>query len=182
MIVLPLIAGGATLVASGLVFRLWLGMLPRSVCPECGELTILVSHALSSGVGRWLSRRWCAACDWAGWGRRGPVLWRKKGPVADGSGFRWGQDRLQLNFGFRWKARPSAERPARVHHPSGFRFTEDPVYTLTTAETPESSAHPSGFRFRGAPSPPQAPAGDHPTGFSWGVSKTEQAAHFRWKT
>ena len=108
------------------------------------------------------------------------MLWRKKGPVADGSGFRWGQDRLQPNFGFRWKARPPAELPAQVHHPSGFCFAEDPVDTLTPAETSESSAHPSGFRFRGAPSPPQAPAGDRPVGFSWGVSKT--GANFRWKT
>ena len=180
MIVLPLVAGGATLLASGLVFRLWLGMLPRTVCPECGEPTLLVSHALSSGVGRWLSRRWCAACNWAGWGRRGPVLWRRKGPVADGSGFRWGQDRLQPNFGFRWRARPSPARPARVHHSSGFHFAEDPADTLTATAAAETAAHPSGFRFRETPSPAM-PADDRPKGFSWGVNKTKQGTSFRWK-
>ena len=181
MILLPLLAGGATLVASGLVFRLWLRMLPRSVCPECGEPTILVSHALSNVVGRWLNRRWCAACDWAGWGRKGPVLWRRKGPVADGSGFRWGQDRLQPNSGFRWRERPFRALPARVHHPSGFSFAEAPADTMTTAQAAHAPAHPSGFRFREAPSPAM-PAGDHPKGFSWGVNKAKQGTSFRWKT
>ena len=109
------------------------------------------------------------------------MLWRKKGPVADGSGFRWGQDRLQPNFGFQWKARPSAAQPTREQHPSGFQFAETAADTQTTVEASKTSAHPSGFRFRGPPQP-RVPTGDHPTGFSWGVSKTKQGSDFRWKT
>ena len=101
--------------------------------------------------------------------------------MADGSGFRWGQDRLQPNFGFRWRERPFRALPARVHHPSGFSFAEAPADTMTTAQAAHAPAHPSGFRFREAPSPAM-PAGDHPKGFSWDVNKAKQGTSFRWKT
>ena len=98
--------------------------------------------------------------------------------MADGLGFRWGQDRFQPNFGFRWKGCPTTERLVRVHHPLGFRFAEDPTDTLTAAEAP---AHPSGFRFREPPSH-ATPVNDRPPGFSWGVNRARRGTSFRWKT
>lgn len=173
MILLPFLAGGATLVAAVVVFRLWLGMMPRSICPQCGQPTLAVGHALSGAVKRWLTRRWCAACQWVGWGRTGPVLWRRRGPVADGSGFRWGEDRLQPDFGFQWKNRRSGQdrRHTRADHPSGFRFA-GAGQTETGSDAP---ADPSGFRFRAAASDAETARRDHPSGFSWAAGASEQA-------
>ena len=168
MIVLPFLAGGLTLVASIAVFRLWLGMLPRSVCPECGQHTVGIRHPLARTVGRWVSRRWCSACEWTGWGRKGPVLWRRRGPVADGSGFRWGEDRLQPDMGFQWKnleRRATADRrqSPKPLHPSGFHFADSQGETETDASVP-----PTGFRFRET-GPGEPLEADHPSGFAWGA-------------
>ena len=170
MIVLPFLAGGLTMVGGIVVFRLWLGMLPRSICPQCGQHTVAVGHPISRTVGRWVSRRWCSAYEWTGWGRKGPVRWRRRGPVADGSGFRWGEDRLQPDMGFQWQHRErstSADRPAspKPLHPSGFHFADEGAETSTDAEAP---MHPSGFCFRET-APAEPAEADHPSGFSWGA-------------
>ena len=106
------------------------------------------------------------------------MLWPRKSPVADGSGFRWGEDRLQPNFGFQWRERRSAKRLVRTHHPSGFRFAGSPAETLTVAE---ATAHPSGFCFRET-SPEAMPAGDRPSGFSWGRTEPPPKPGFRSKS
>jgi hypothetical protein len=183
-VILPFLVGAQTLVASVVVFRLWLGMLPRTVCPDCGQDTLAVGHPMARAVGRWVSRRWCAACQWAGWGRKGPVLWRRKGPVADGSGFRWGEDRLQPDFGFQWKGdeRRSGQerRTPKSQHPSGFHFADEETATETDSESP---SHPSGFRFRQTEAEQARPA-DHPSGFSWGdessTSEPAPKSSFNW--
>jgi hypothetical protein len=48
------------------------------------------------------------------------MLSRERGPVADGSGFRWGEDRLGADRGFVWGEEERARRAA--NHPSGFRW------------------------------------------------------------
>jgi hypothetical protein len=120
MMMLPFLLGGATLVLAILVYGAWLGSLPKSVCPQCGEATVPISSRLTSALDRWVRRRWCSACAWTGWGRNGPMLSRERGPVADGSGFRWGEDRLPVDLGFVWRADERARRAA--NHPSGFRW------------------------------------------------------------
>jgi len=120
MMMLPFLLGGATLVLAILVYGAWLGSLPRSVCPQCGEATVPISSPLTSALDRWVRRRWCSACAWTGWGRNGPMLSRERGPVADGSGFRWGEERLGADLGFVWGEEERARRAA--NHPSGFRW------------------------------------------------------------
>ena len=165
VIALSFVAGGATLVVSLLCFRLWLGALPRSVCPSCGQATVSVTHALSAVTDAWIRRRWCAGCNWAGWGRHGPVLWRRNGPVAYVSGFRWGEDHLPADFGFRWAERAAAERVTPAH-PSGFQWADRPGATPTGTE---NTAHRSGFRFQGSHCE-VATTEDHPSGFRWSVN------------
>lgn len=185
MIVLPFLTGGSALVAAVLLRRLWLATLPRSVCPECGEPTASLTHPLSSRTDRWIRRRWCADCGWTGWGRNGPVLWPKDGPIAHDSGFRWGEERLQPDFGFRWAAAPAAPGPRvaptpRDAHPSGFRWAGTLPETLTAAADAD---HPSGFRFRPADEEEADTAGgDHPSGFRWGAAPVRSSADFRWKS
>jgi hypothetical protein len=183
VIVLPFLAGALTLVGSVVVFRLWLGMLPRTVCPDCGQDTLVVDHPLARAIGRWVSRRWCAACQWSGWGRKGPVLWRRRGPVADGSGFRWGERRLQADFGFQWKGeeRRSGRERRTPGHPSGFHFADEA--SAATETESEAPSHPSGFRFR-EPESQQPRAADHPSGVSWGdesaTSEPAPKSSFSW--
>ncbi|MSR35627.1 MAG: hypothetical protein EXR95_03135 [Gemmatimonadetes bacterium] len=184
MITQAFLAGGATLVAAVVVHALWLAALPRSVYPQCGQATAGVSHLLSARTDRWMRRRWCTGCGWKGWGRNGPVHWRRRGPVSDGSGFRWGQDRLQPDFGFRWAGRseaPSAASgpPVDPAHPSGFRWADDPEDTATACA--QSTDHPSGFRWAGAPVESAEPAGFQWRGPRPGRPPVPAAAPFRWK-
>ena len=121
MLIVAVLAGGATVVLAVVVYGAWLQALPRSVCPRCGEATLPVSSPATSLVRRWVLRRWCGACSWSGWGRNGPVHWRERGPVADGSGFRWGEDRVGADLGFRW-GEPDRQEALPGSHPSGFRW------------------------------------------------------------
>jgi hypothetical protein len=164
------VAGGATLVVALVLFQLWVKTPPRSVCPCCGEPTAAVTHPLLALAARWVRLRWCVACGWRGWGRNGPVLSRSRGPVSDGSGFRWGPERLAMDFGFRWAERPmatggiengtSASVPA---HPSGFRWASATDATDTL----------SAFRFRAPTEDDGAPAA-HPSGFRWAEAPSER--------
>jgi hypothetical protein len=186
------LAGGATVLAVFVLHRLWLGALPRTVCPDCGEATVGVSHPLSARLDRWVRRRWCSACGWAGWGRNGPVLWPKHGPVSHDSGFRWGADRLSRNHGFRWAGPVPAPKPAAPRqpaHPSGFHWGGEEVGTVTDTVCEQAPALPSGFRFRALePQPPApSPAKAHRSGFRWSDGEpTSRApgasANFRWKS
>lgn len=115
------LAGAATLMVAILAYVAWLRALPRSVCPRCREPTLPIGGPIRS-LDRWFRRRWCGGCTWSGWGRNGPVHWPERGPVADGSGFRWGEERLEPDLGFRWAAAARPEAGAR--HPSGFRWAE----------------------------------------------------------
>ena len=146
MIALAFLVGAATLVVVVGLYLRWLATLPRTVCPSCGEATTSVSHPFWVGAERWVRRRWCTACGWQGWGRNGPVLWPERGPVSHRSGFRWGPERLPVDFGFRF--RPPLETgtitgpPA---HPSGFRWAvREPASGSVPSVGP---AHPSGFRW-----------------------------------
>ena len=167
VIALTFLAGGTTLVVALVLQHLWQALPPRSVCPCCRAQTEAVSHALSAHTDRWVRRRWCSACGWEGWGRNGPVLWRRRGPVSHGSGFRWGPDRLEMDFGFRWAAHPAPEAEP---------------FTLVAAP-----AHPSGFRWAGRVEEPLLTAA-HPSGFLWADDsrpdrRTPQAAgSFQWKS
>jgi hypothetical protein len=181
------LAGGATLVALVVVRGLWLAALPRSVCPQCGQATAGVSHPLSARTDRWMRRRWCAACGWKGWGRNGPVYWRSRGPVSHTSGFRWGQERLEPDFGFRWAGPPEGPPapPLDPAHPSGFRWADDAEDTATACA--QTAGHPSGFRWAGEPAgTAAAAAGPEPAGFQWRGprptrSSGQPAIPFRWK-
>jgi hypothetical protein len=181
MITEALLAGGATLVVAVGLYQRWLSTLPRSVCPCCGEQTTAVSHPLWAHAERWVRRRWCTACGWKGWGRNGPMLWPGKEPVSHRSGFRWGPERLESDFGFRWADRPDADAPpASPAHPSGFRWASLPGAPTTDAGP---VAHPAGFRFRqGADAASEDAA--HPSGFRWAGSRpgpTSATASFRWR-
>lgn len=152
VIVLPFLTGGAALVASVVLRSLWLGALPRTVCPSCREATSSVRFG-PRGLDRWLRRRWCAACGWSGWGRNGPVHDRTR-PRAHDSGFHWGADRMEPDLGFRWGG---------------------------TTTTSSAADHPSGFRFRSddeqaPPGPPEPP------GFRWGTNPVDPINDFRWKS
>jgi hypothetical protein len=120
MVILPVLAGGATLLATILLYDAWLHALPRSVCPRCGQATLAVSSPATGLLDRWVRQRWCGGCQWSGWGRNGPVHWTERGPVADGSGFRWGDERLGADLGFHWATERIAVSAA--NHPSGFRW------------------------------------------------------------
>jgi hypothetical protein len=79
--------------------------------------------------------------------------WVPGHPAAHGSGFYWGDERLPVDFGFRF-APPVQEEDGEA-----------------PAEPP---AHPSGFRFAaGAPRPT-------PEQFRWAAPL--EAARFRWRT
>ena len=176
MIAQAFLAGGATLVAAFVLYRLWLGALPRTVCPDCGQPTAGVSHPIADHVERWMRRRWCAACGWTGWGRNGPVHWAKKGPVSHTSGFRWGQNRLERDFGFHWGGAPTTaerRRAPRPAHPSGFHWAGGELETTTASA--QAPAHPSGFRFRDQPESEGAALRAHPSGFRWGQDALDAA-------
>jgi len=178
------VAGGATLVVAVVLFQLWLKTPPRSVCPCCGEPTATVTHPLLALAARWVRLRWCAACGWQGWGRNGPVLSRRRGPVSDGSGFRWGPERLATDFGFRWAGHAETAGPAAPAHPSGFRWAS----ALDTPETgcAETAPRRSAFRFR-APADELVATAAHPSGFRWAGSagasdpSAQPVPAFRWK-
>ena len=150
--------GTATLVVAIIASRIWLRALPRTVCPACRAPTVPVRHPLSAPAARWLVRRWCAGCRWEGWGRNGPLHWERQGPLSHRSG-RWGPDRLEADFGFRWGHGAVLEPADAAAHPSGFRWRR-----ATADEVEAAAAHPSGFRW-----------GDRPAGAGHG------AAAFRWK-
>lgn len=53
-----------------------LGFLPRRLsCPRCRARTDAVQSPLAAQV-RWVQRRWCSDCGWAGWSR-GPSQGRQ---------------------------------------------------------------------------------------------------------
>lgn len=116
-------------------------------CPSCGEDTRTVQPPswLRRRLAGRIDLRWCPACGWEGPGRAGPE-WVPGHPIAHGSGFFWGEQRMPVDFGFRFatahEATPGPERP---HHPSGFRFA-------APAGRPDGArAHPSGFHWGSRP-------------------------------
>ena len=134
-----LASGLITLVLSLGAAAFWLALLPRSVCPSCGGATQAVTLGrLGRPLERLVRRRWCPSCRWTGFGRNGPVLWERKGPVAHDSGFRWGATDLPPDMGFRWGS-AEEEEEGRDPAPSGAR-------TLPATPPPPPS-HPSGFRW-----------------------------------
>jgi len=131
----------------------WRRAPTRTSCPQCGGRTESVRAPL------WMrkaapdrSLRWCPSCSWEGMGRVGPE-WVPGHPAAHGSGFFWGDERLPVDFGFKFAFPPAAE--------------DDQA----PAEPP---AHPSGFRFAGEP--PHLP----PKQFRWAQPRTPPA--FQWRT
>lgn len=130
----------------------WRRSPTRVACPECGGRTESVCAPL------WVRKaapdvalRWCPSCSWEGVGRTGPE-WVPGHPAAHGSGFYWGDERLPVDFGFRFAPGPAVE-------------VEEPA---------EPPAHPSGFRFAAAP-PPAVPAR-----FRW--ARPPEASAFQWRT
>ena len=55
MLTQSFLAGGATLLAAFILYRLWLGALPRTVCPECGDATL--GAALRGAIREQASKR-----------------------------------------------------------------------------------------------------------------------------
>ena len=97
-------------------------------------------------------------------GRVGPE-WVPGHPAAHGSGFYWGDERLPVDFGFRFAPPPADEDQALPEppvHPCGFRFA---------AEEPR----PTGADFRwGVPLEPSV--------FRWRQRRRAPAAEaFRWR-
>lgn len=173
VIVLPFLAGGAALLAAVMLRSLWLAALPRTICPACREATSSVRYG-PAALAPWIRRRWCTACGWSGWGRNGPVH-RPDRPLAHDSGFHWGDDRMEPDFGFRWAEREPGGDESRPH-PSGFRWaTEDGA----TATAGAGADHPSGFRFRAGQEEEAQP---ETPGFRWGTTLVDPMNDFRWKS
>ncbi len=142
---ITLFAGILTLAAAVAAGALWLSMPPRSICPECGRPTEPVAMgALGRPLERLVRRRWCTACLWTGYGRNGPVLWARKGPVAHDSGFRWGEDLLPPDMGFRWGA------PGSTPEVLAARNEEGHVRRIITLRHAERAV---GFRWGGRQDP-----------------------------
>ncbi len=152
----------------------------RMRCPACGAKTESVQAPI------WMRKavpdltvRWCPDCSWEGVGRAGPE-WVPGHPAAHDSGFFWGEDRLPVDFGFRFAeapAQPEAAPSEPPAHPSGFRFSQTPPAT--------APAHPSGFTWSddgqadgantsAAHSPPPAP------GFRW--AEPRRIPGFVWRS
>lgn len=139
----------------------------RSHCPECGGATKILLLPPVLRRNEFVHLRWCPRCEWEGLGRNGPD-WIPGRQLAHDSGFHWGSGRFEADFGFKFRRRePSVEVPP--HHPSGFRFIEEPE--------PEPSApqHPSGFRFAEKPEKPAV----GPPVFRW--AEERQGAGFQFK-
>jgi hypothetical protein len=175
------VAGAATLVVVVALYRRWLAALPRTVCPSCGEATTGVSHPLWAHLEKWVRRRWCAACGWEGWGRNGPMLSPGR-LISHQSGFRWGPERLEADFGFRFRASLDAvvDPAATRAHPSGFRWAGTSEM-VTDATGP--AAHPAGFRFRSTAEDPGLGTA-HPSGFRWAGARDRVPGappSFRWR-
>lgn len=153
-----------------------LGRAPtRKQCPACGGPTSTIRpHAWVEKRVPGARLRWCPACAWQGWGRHGPEL--KPGhPVSHDSGFNWGDDRMEEDFGFRFNA-PSAEAaPVEPpHHASGFRFSAPPIQD-------RPAAHPSGFSWSEGEEPDTTDAPAPPAGFQWADPQSAPAARFAWR-
>lgn len=118
----------------------------RAHCPECGGATKILLLPPVLRRNEFVHLRWCPRCEWEGLGRNGPD-WIPGRRLAHDSGFHWGDERFEADFGFKFRPlEPSVELPP--HHPSGFRFVENPEAEIPAAH------HPSGFRFAQKPEKP----------------------------
>lgn len=162
----PILAGILVAFLAITLAAAWRRAPTRASCPECGARTESVRAPLwIRKAAPDLSLRWCPSCSWEGMGRVGPE-WIPGHPVAHGSGFYWGDERLPVDFGFRFAPPPPA---------------------LPTEVPTEPPAHPSGFRFADAPAIPTVrrfrwaePLG--PSSFRWRTRRRPAAAtSFRWK-
>ena len=141
----------------------WRRAPTRMSCPRCGGRTESVRAPLwVRKAAPDLAMRWCPSCSWEGMGRVGPE-WVPGHPAAHGSGFFWGDERLPVDFGFRFAAPPAegegevpAEPPA---HPSGFRFAGDPTLPAAEEFRWARPLTPSTFRWRTQRTAPPAEAG-----------------------
>lgn len=130
----------------------WRRAPTRAACPKCGGRTEAVRAPLwVRKAAPDLTLRWCPSCEWQGMGRVGPE-WVPGHPAAHGSGFYWGDERMPVDFGFRFAPPPPVDGE----------------------EPPEPPAHPSGFRFAGSQA---RPAADE---FRW--ARPLEASTFRWRT
>lgn len=130
----------------------WRRAPTRVACPECGGKTESVRAPLwvrKAAPG--LALRFCPSCSWEGMGRAGPE-WIPGHPAAHGSGFYWGDERLPVDFGFRFAEPPAGEAEEPVAPPS----------------------HPSGFRF--------ADRGNRPAADEFRWARPLEASTFRWRT
>jgi hypothetical protein len=141
----------------------------RSHCPEClGRTRILLLPPILRR-NEFVHLRWCPRCDWEGLGRNGPD-WVRGRRLAHDSGFHWGDERFQADFGFKFRHTPLSEEPP-PHHPSGFRFVEN------AEPEPPAPHHPSGFRFSQEPEDAAEDRGTGPLTFP----AEPQASGFRFK-
>lgn len=170
---LPLLAGLVTLAVSVGAAAFWLALPPRAVCPSCRGATEGVALGpLGRPVKRLVRRRWCPSCRWAGFGRNGPVLWARKGPVAHGSGFRWNSTDLPPDMGFTWRSREDA--------PTGASPRREGAAPPAAAAPPP---HPSGFRWGADGSTPEVIQARGPDGQVRRLvplRHAERAVGFRW--
>lgn len=172
------IAVAALLTAMAVVYQ----RAPTRVrCPECGGATqpVMAPQWLRKAAPR-LQGRWCPQCSWEGLGRVGPE-WVSGRLIAHDSGFHWGDERLPMDFGFRWRPLPEARptgRPTRQvpDHPSGFRFADLPEDADSGTTMP---AHRSGFAWRRTDAPAAQAPRAVPPAFEWGGPKAPPG--FTWK-
>lgn len=140
----------------------------RAYCPECAGATKIVLLPPILRRNEFVHLRWCPSCQWQGLGRNGPE-WVQGRQLAHDSGFHWGDERFETDFGFKFRRmQQSTELPP--HHPSGFRFTDEPEVA------PAAPQHPSGFRF--SPTSPEREAVGPPI-FRW--AEERQGAGFAFK-
>lgn len=148
-------------------------------CPSCRASTKSVElPSWLRGAAPGLRVRWCPTCGWEGVGREGAEV-APGHPVAHGSGFRWGEDRLPEDFGFRFAGAetpvspvPEESPPPPPAHPSGFRFASDPE--------PTSDSDREGFAWRTGNDASRPDVEVRP-GFQWRERPPEGAPVFRWR-
>ena len=110
-------------------------------CPQCGTATLAVrgsGWAWRSLLGAWL--RWCPACSWEGWGRRGPE-WTPGHPISHDSGFFWGAARSFQGPAFRFRESPSRSRAPAA--PQAFRWGPEAAERTRRRQADFSWADPS---------------------------------------
>lgn len=158
----PLLAGLLVAFVATTMAAAWRRAPTRMSCPQCGGKTESVRAPFwVRKAAPELALRFCPSCSWEGMGRVGPE-WVPGHPAAHGSGFYWGDERLPVDFGFRFAEPPAGDAETPVEppsHPSGFRFADREAPPAADEFRWARPLEPSTFRWRSRRKPAPVEAG-----------------------